>query len=136
MTAWSAVMAQGDVQVASSRIAVVPVGAVDEAAERALAFAAALTEHVVAVHVRSTAADADADFGAAWTRRAPGQPVLVLEHAGQPWPAMLATALDALRRSARAEQVLVVVPRQHVHRVRRAVAAWPEVLVVSPPTTA
>ena len=133
-------MAQSEARAATSRIAVVPVESVDEGAERVLAFAAALSEHVVAVHVRSTAADADAhagaDFAAAWTRRAPDKPVLVLEPAGQPWPAMLAIALEALRRSARAEQVLVVVPPEHAQRVRRAVGASPEVIVVSPPTTA
>jgi hypothetical protein len=130
------VVVQSDAPVGNARIAVVPLRALDESAEHALAFASTLADHVVALHVRTSIVDSQRAFEDAWTRRAPAQPALVLEPSSQPWPTQLATTLDVLKRTAGAEQILVVVPREHAQRVRWAVGARPQVIVLSPPATA
>ncbi len=96
----------------NNHLAVVPLAVVDDLAARAVDYAGSVAPQVVAVHVRNAARVRVHDFESAWAESAPGVPLLILDAAGQDWQGPFLRAVDALRRSAQADLVTIVLPRR------------------------
>jgi hypothetical protein len=114
---------------APTHLAVVPVVGLDQQAEHALEYAGRLAPRVLAVHVRETEAGATRDFEAAWSRRAPTVPLMILDGSAGGWQRPFLKALDALRRSAPADLITVVVPPPSSGALELALRRHPGVVV-------
>lgn len=88
----------------------VPVTDIDQSAERALEYAGTLASRVLAVHVRDAAGRRITEFEESWARCAPTVPLIVLDGEPHDWQGPLLQTLDALRRTARADLITVVIP--------------------------
>ena len=95
---------------APRHIAVVPVVGLDQPAEHALEYAGRLAPQVLAVHVREPEAGPARELAETWARCAPTVPLMILDGSAAGWERSFLQALDALRRSARAELITVVIP--------------------------
>ena len=95
---------------ASKHIAVVPVVGLDQPAEHALEYAGRLAPRVLAVHVREPQDGRARELEQAWASRAPAVPLMILDGSAADWVRSFLKALDALRRTAQADLITVVVP--------------------------
>ena len=91
-------------------IAVVPVADIDQPAERALKYAGTLAPQVLAVHVRAATGHRTGEFEELWARCAPTVPLVVVDGAINDWQGPLLQMLGALRRTAQADLITVVMP--------------------------
>ncbi len=110
-------------------VAVVPLGALDHSAQRALEFAGTLAPHVVAVHVRAANTAPDPEFDVRWSRGEPLVPLLVIDDPRHDWKPAFVMALDALRSTLDADVITVVVQPTQQDAFRRALAHTPGVLI-------
>ena len=95
---------------APKHIAVVPVVGLDQRAAYALECAGRLAPRVLAVHVRGPEDGRVHELEATWAKRAPTVPLLILDGSAGDWERPFLRALDALRRTAQADLITVVVP--------------------------
>jgi hypothetical protein len=114
---------------APAHLAVVPVVGLDQQAEHALEYAGRLAPQVLAVHVREAGDGRTREFEDAWAKRAPAVPLMILDGSAGGWERPFLKALDALRRSARADLITVVVPPPSSGALQLALGRQPGVVV-------
>jgi hypothetical protein len=101
----------------------------DRQTQRALSFAGTLASQVLAVHVRESAQQAD-DFEKTWARLEPQVPLVVLDAPSCDAEGHLVRALDALRRTAKADLITIVISRSSssANLRGRSALSWTEAL--------
>jgi hypothetical protein len=88
-------------------VAVVPVSALDSDTSEALEYAATLSPRVVAIHLRTVAADA---LEREWSARGERSPLVVVDVSGNDSARAFRRVLDVLERSQQLNQITVVLP--------------------------
>jgi hypothetical protein len=129
----------------ASRRVVVPVGDISAPVLRTLAYARALSDHVVAVHVASSDEDA-ARLARSWAELVPGVPLAVIDSPGGSFVAPMLRYLDMVRLEDPDAEIMVAVPQLIVSRfwerplhnqtgarLKRALSRRPRTIIVEVP---
>ena len=92
-----------------SHLAVVPVSALDSPTNDALAYAATLAPRVIAIHLRTVAAET---LEREWSSKGERSPLVVVDVSGPDSARAFRRVLDVLERSQQLQQITVVLPSE------------------------